>query len=365
MDNYKAALISGTMNGNLNISGTLELIGLISKTTGNDPYTDGYLLINSISRPDTQTQTVSVNISGLKASGYSSVTLPVAKSLIGTANGRGFMFDFSGIKLDGRIAAVSDADTNTALNDAYGTSRSIFSNAILFDSIYTDRNAEMNYNFTYDDDWGWDSDSKAKRNVAYGNEISHTVEYWDSGNNKSRQSKYSGTPKNYTNPTGADTEYDFLTTVFLPYVRQSYDTEADHSVKYYREIKVNYLVEIESEGCGTYNDPYIIKSSDQLTAIAAFIKSGNTNSINLNSIILPKYDATKHHGVELNSTGDRWCTDKNGSNYHVTYDAKTGGGFSSAGCTDWPDADARYYLASAYYVVKRILNKLRRKGFLI
>lgn len=352
VDGYKAALINGTMNGNLNISGKLDLNGLVPKTTGNVLYQNGYLLINAISRPDSQLETVSVNISGLTASGYSSATLPVAKSLIGAADGRGFMFDFSGIKLDGRKADVSDSTTNNALNTAYGTTRSIFSDAILFYSINTDRNAEMTYNFTYDDDWGTGTGSTAKRNVTYGNEISHTVEYWDSEGYKSRQSKYSGTPKNYTNPTGANTEYDFLTTVFLPYVREPYDTTADHSVKYYRELKVNYLLEIESKGCGTYNDPYIIESPDQLSAIAAFIKSGNTTSIYLNSITLPKYDAAKHHGVELNSTGDRWCTDKDGSGYHATYDAKTGGGFSATGCTDWPDDDARYYLASAYYKIE-------------
>ena len=356
VDGYQAALISGTMNGNLNISGSLNLNGLIPKKTGNALHDDGYLLINSISRPDSQTQTVSVNISGLTASDYSSATLPVARSLIGTADGRGFMFDLSGIKLDGRQADVSDSTTNSALNTAYGTTRSIFSDAILFYSINTDRNAEMTYNFTYDDDWGTGTGSTAKRNVTYGNEISHTVEYWDSEGNKSRQSKYSGTPKNYTNPTGANTEYDFLTTVFLPYVGEPYDTTADHSVKYYRELKVNYLLEIESKGCGTYNDPYIIETPEQLTAIAAFIKSGNTTSINLNSITLPKYDATKHHGVELNSTGNRWCTDKEGNDYHVEYSAKTGGGFEATGCTDWPDADARYYLASAYYKIEKNIN---------
>lgn len=356
VDGYQAALISGTMNGNLNISGSLNLNGLIPKKTGNALHDNGYLLINSISRPDSQTQTVSINISGLTASGYSSATLPVARSLIGTADGRGFMFDLSGIKLDGRQADVSDSTTNSALNTAYGTTGSIFSDAILFYSINTDRNAEMTYNFTYDDDWGTGTGSTAKRNVTYGNEISHTVEYWDSEGNKSRQSKYSGTPKNYTNPTGANTEYDFLTTVFLPYVGEPYDTTADHSVKYYRELKVNYLLEIESKGCGTYNDPYIIEPPEQLTAIAAFIKSGNTTSINLNSITLPKYDATKHHGVELNSTGNRWCTDKEGNDYHVEYSAKTGGGFEATGCTDWPDADARYYLASAYYKIEKNTN---------
>ena len=351
VDGYKAALISGTMYGNLNISGGLDLNGLIPKTTGNALYTDGYLMINSISRPDTQTQNVSVNISGLTVSGYASAALPVAKSLIGAADGRGFMFDLSGIKLDGRKADIADNEVNSALTTAYGTSRSLFSDAILFYSINTDRYAEMTYNFEYAQDWGTENESPAPRNVTYGNEISHTVEYWDTEGNKSRQSKYSGTKKNFTNPTGSKEEYDFQTTVFLPYVHESYSNEADHSVKYYRELKVNYLLEIESKGCGTYNDPYIIESPDQLIAIAAFIKSGNKNSINLSSITLPKYNGTNFNGIAANTSGARWCTDKDGSGYHVDYSAKDGGGFEAANCTDWSDENARYYLANAYYKI--------------
>ncbi len=351
VDGYKAALISGTMYGNLNISGSLDLNGLIPKTTGNALYTDGYLMINSISRPDTQTQNVSVNISGLTASGYASAALPVAKSLIGAADGRGFMFDLSGIKLDGRKADIADNEVNSALTTAYGTSKSLFSDAILFYSINTDRYAEMTYNFEYAQDWGTENESPAPRNVTYGNEISHTVEYWDTEGNKSRQSKYSGTIKNFTNPTGSNEEYDFQTTVFLPYVHESYSNEADHSVKYYRELKVNYLLEIESKGCGTYNDPYIIESPDQLIAIAAFIKSGNKNSINLSSITLPKYNGTIFNGIAANTSGARWCTDKDGSDYHVDYSAKDGGGFQADNCNDWTDENARYYLANAYYKI--------------
>jgi len=350
VDGYKGALISGTMNGNLNVSGSIELVGLIPKTTGNAAYNGGYLLINEISRPDSQTETITVNINGLSTSGYSGVTLPVAKSLIGSADGRGFTFDFTSIKLDSRKAAISDSTVNSALTTEYGTSTSLFSDATLFYSINTDQNSEMTYNFTYADDWG-----AGNRNVTYGYEISGTIENKDPETNKSRQLKYSGAKKNYTNPSGENTEYTFSSDVFLPYVKTPYDASADHSGKYQRELKVNYLIEISSSGCGTYNDPYVIESADQLVAIAAFLKNGNSSTnINLSSIILPKYDAEKFNGVELNTTGARWCTDKSGTGYHVEYEYNTSGdNFTATGCNSWTEANVQYYLASAYYKINK------------
>ena len=357
VDSYKAALISGTMRGNLNISGKFTLSELVPKTTGDTAFSNGYLLVNSISRPDDQVPTVSVDISGLGASGYSSVTLPIARSLIGSADGRGFSFNLTNIKLDGRKATVPDTanktELNSSLTDTYGTSRSLFSHATLFYSINTDQNAEMSYNFTHDDDWGTEG-STVKRDVTYGMEISHTVENWDSEGSKSRQSKYSGTNKSYTRPDvgTVDQEYDFSKSVFLPYVYQPFNPDADHSGKYYRELKVNYLLEIESKGCGTYNDPYIIESADQLVAIANFLKSGNSPILNLGSITLPK-DSSAFNGIAANTTGNRWCTDKEGDGYHAEYTAEVGTDFTSENGSAWAENNVKYYLANAYYKINK------------
>ena len=348
---YKAALISGTMNGSLNISGSLELKGLTPKTTENDAFASGYLLVNAISRPDSQTELISLTVNGLSTSNYSGVTPPIALSLIGTADGREFTFDFSNIRLDSRKTAITDGNVdNTELTSKYGTSTSLFSQATLFTSINTDQNSEMTYNFTYVDDWGEEGASSHPRNVTYGSEIKYTIENKDPETNESRQSKYSGAKKNYTNPSGADEEYDFSATIFLPYVYTPYDASADHSGKYQRELKVNYLIEIESKGCGTYNDPYVIENADQLAAIAAFLKNGNSPTTkNLSSIILPKYDASKYNGVALNTTGERWCT---GSGFHVEYSYDPADDkFKAAGCNDWTEENVQFYLASAYYKI--------------
>uniref|UniRef100_UPI002582665D beta strand repeat-containing protein n=1 Tax=Eubacterium sp. TaxID=142586 RepID=UPI002582665D len=340
---YKAALISKTMKGNLKVTGSLELKGLTPRTTGNAAYNQGYLLVNKISRPDSQTATVTLELNNISTSDYSSTSqTPVAKSLIGPADGRSLKFKFSGIKLDARKAAVSDTDVsgvNAALTAAYGTSRSIFSDATLILSINTDQYADLVYNYTRDEDWG-----SGSRNVTYGNEITGSLEY------PGQEKKYYGDPRNFTRPDAdSNTEYTFSDTDFLPYVGVPYDPNADHTGKYYREIKVNVVTEVEWEGCGTYNDPYIINDGEQLESLSAFLQSGKASDIG--SIILPIYDSSKFNGIANNTTGDRWCTDKTGNTYHVLYSNNGDTEFTASGYSSWSAENAQYYLASAYYKI--------------
>lgn len=347
---YKAALISKTMNGNLKVTGSLVLKGLTPKTTGNAAYNQGYLLVNNISRPDSQTATVTLELNNVSTSGYSNTAqTAVAKSLIGPADGRSLNFKFTGIKLDSRKATVPNtenvADVNATLTSKYGTSRSIFSDATLVYSINTDQYAELVYNYTRNEDWG--TDGSGNRNVTYGSEISNSKEY------AGQEKKYYGDPRHYTRPDqDSDTEYTFSDSIFLPYVYTSYDPNADHTSMYNREIKVNVVTEVEWEGCGSYNDPYLIKDAKQLVAVAKFLQTGATSD--LGSIILP-VNPDSFNSIDKAAKGDRWCTDKTGDSYHALY-TNNGDKFSSSGKPDWSKDKVQYYLASAYYKIGKTIE---------
>lgn len=341
---YKAALISGTMNGNLKVTGSLKLKGLTPRTTGNAAYNQGYLLMNNISRPDSQTATVTLELNNVSTSDYSSTAqTAVAKSLIGPADGRSLNFKFSGIKLDSRKATVPDTDVtdvNTTLTSKYGTSRSIFSDATLVYSINTDQYAELIYNFTRDNDWG-----SGDRNVTYGSEISNSKEY------AGQEKKYSGDPRNYTRPDqDSNTEYTFSDSIFLPYVYTSYDPDADHTNKYNREIKVNVVTEVKWKGCGSYNDPYIITDAKQLVAVAKFLQTGKASD--LGSIILP-VNAANFDSIEKTTKGDRWCT---GETYHALYSSNGDNQFTATGYSAWTAENVQYYLAGAYYKIGKTIE---------
>lgn len=346
-DTYQGFLISGTSQGNINTTGGISLNGITpyrGYTTGTDvivptAYTDGYLLINNIVRDDAYLLTLNLyNIS--TGTGYTAGT-KVAKSLIGTATGKELIIDVKNVKLDGRNKeTVTSATTGqtAALNTAYHTTRSIFSQSILFEKINTTKAAQLTYNFTWEDDWG-----TGGRNVTYGSEITESVEY------ANKEKKYSGDIRINTNPLKDDgTAYSF-TTDFLPYVFTHYTTSSD-TESYNRELKVNVVATGLTAGCGTYNDPYIITDGEQLEYVAAFLKDGKPAS--LGDIKLPK-TAANYDTLAENTTGDRWCDDKTDHDI-FTPDGDTA--FKQKTTTDpelagWTNTSVQWYLASAYYKI--------------
>ena len=88
------ALINQTTSGSVALNG-ITLNGLKPSSS------DSYMLINRID--GTGTATPSLTLTALCATGYGSgVTLPVAKSLFGSATGQNMTMTFSDIKLDAR-----------------------------------------------------------------------------------------------------------------------------------------------------------------------------------------------------------------------------------------------------------------------
>lgn len=356
---HKGVLISGTMYGKVTVGddGSIVLDG-IKPMNGSSSYKDGYLLINDIKRLNETVDAPSLTIKNLSStSSYSSSstysasgsTDTVAKSLIGPAEGTKLNITFSKIKLDSRNGKSTDdalkAQAET-LFGVYGTYNSIFTDSTLMASIHTDQSATLEYNYSYDEDWG-----TGNRNVTYGKEVKDSKEYIDEENQY-----YDYTNRKFTNPissSNTNAAYNF-SSGFLPYVAHDYVSDKDENGWFYREIKVNVMAAGLTKGCGTYNDPYIITNGKQLQALAALLQTNGKNT-DLSSVNLPKEEIS---GVANNAKGDRWCTDKDtaetgSSDYHALYKADSSGYKSGeTGADDWDLNNVKYYLANAYYKIE-------------
>ena len=332
-------IIGGTLTGSADLKRGVTLNNV-------KPYnSDSPMLVNYINGTESGVDP-KFHLTGLRLTGYpSSGTEAVASALIHNAEGTNMEIIFSDIKLDARNgSAINDANwTNTAasaMDTAYGTSRSIFKNATLFNNLKSDSTDTIEYNYTWDEDWGTESGTTdKKRNVTYGQEITNSAYYKDEDDStKSGERHYSGTKRNFTNPVdGSNTEFSFVNG-FLPYVNNK-SIDATYNIC---EVKVNFVSSGLVEGCGTYNDPYIITSASLLNKVAAYINAENSK---LDTIKLPNsLNATWHTG---DATYHKADPNKVASEIDSRYYANTG----ETGLESWTYAAAREYLAGAYYVI--------------
>lgn len=331
------ALINGGTSGTVTLT-ELKLDGLTPSNA------ESYMLINSID--GTGTATPNLNVSNLRVSGYgedSGITLPVAKSLFGTATGQNMTMTFSNIKLDARDG-TGIADTNwtedaaNTMTAAYGTSRSIFSDAIFFTTLLAAKTCNMEYNYTVEEDWGEGN----LRAVTYGKEVTVSKQY------PGGEKKYytvGDAVGNYTNPiSNSNTAFDF-SQGFLPYVSNYEDKNNDGTYPVV-EIKVNYKAPGLTDGCGTYNDPYIISTAEQFETVANAINGASSPG----KICLPNTFYTNHVSVswhdEIKGCGN-YELDQSGTKYNKASDNTKG---LSSGT--WNPTKVRYYLAAAYYKIE-------------
>lgn len=340
------ALINDSTSGSISLT-SLTLDGLVPSDD------DSYLLVNYIN--GTGTATPSLTVTTLRAQGFgasSNIDLPVAKSLFGKATGQNMTITFSDIQLDARtprlsgvnysgLTAEQSADLDTALTSAYGTNRSIFSTATFFTTLQAAKTCDMKYDYAVEADWGYKDDkdpSKGyKRYVTYGKEVTDSREYV---NAEKRYLLAGETDGHFTNPiSDSNTEFNF-TVGFLPYVG-NYTEKGNYSDYPVVEIKVNYKAPGLTEGCGTYNDPYIITTADQLVIIANAINNGSfPSTITLPNISKGNYTAATWH----DDTYGHSVYTLSGSNYTKASDGKKNDG-------TWNTTKVRYYLASAYYKI--------------
>lgn len=342
---------------------TITLDGAYVYNVGSGTYAP--LLINSVeSNSD-------IHIYGLKTADSNSVYSAKqtastswygASSLIGkvgSENGSssGITLDFSKIWLDSR-KLNANLSTDSDLTGKYGTSRSIFNRATLLHwFVYTDGESGGTYNYEYSEDSG-----THKHEVTYGQEVYYTVDNNDEYPvySSSQQLHYLGDKVHYTNPVESyGSAYDFAKNKFLPYVGD-YDkkisgastlTKETHETRYH-ELNVNLMISSLDEGCGTYNDPYVISEPGQMLALAKILK-GDTVDPKFR-INLPDSD----YSSLTSGTGDRnlyWCT---GNTDHITFYSDNGTYKRAADVTGNPSTSHTYstdqvrkYLAGAYYQI--------------
>ncbi|MBQ7700663.1 MAG: hypothetical protein IJT49_10040 [Clostridia bacterium] len=264
-------IVAGTLGNsedyNVKFNGsdiTLDGVHIVT-STGADLTTNAYapLLINKIGKKSSLTLD-GVAQSMTAYSTYASGNKYAASSLIGdvgSSSARAIYLSFADMKLDGRSAANSIGNMDTA----YGTDRSIFSRATFLNSFLYAGESSGSYNYEISEDWTDSSPTAtAIHNVTYGKEISTSAEF------ANKQKKYINNTDYFTHPTSyqSTTEYDF-STGFLPHVYVAYNlSESKH------EIAVNVSVTAEIQGCGKYNDPYIIDDDSKLPIISKIIHGG-------------------------------------------------------------------------------------------
>ena len=330
------ALINGQITGTLTLAG-LTLNGLAPSNA------DSALIVNHVNGEGTNIS--KITLSNVRANGYSETnTQAVAASLFGSAKGQNLTMSFSDIKLDAR-----DGDTITdskwtssaaaaAMNTAYGTSRSIFSNAIFFNSLLSTAKCDMVYNYTVEEDWGESGATTFPRNVTYGKEIIDSKQYV--GGEQHYNIVGDGTSR-FTNPvSNSDSPFDFKAG-FLPYVA-NYEAKGQNNEFPITEIKVNYKEPGITVGCGTYNDPYVISTPAQLETVAGIINgTKNPDNLRLPNVFYADHVSTSWHTEE---SGDG-IYNLSGSNYNKATNNPNGVD------NKWNKTTVRKYFASAYFQI--------------
>ena len=246
----------------------------------------------------------SLSAQKVTTSGYTDVTStnnPAATSLIGHVGS------------DTATNITLAFSNNIALNGK--KEKSIFSHATLLESFQYQSGGSGYYRFYKGDTF------------TYGREISESVE------NKDSQKWYSR-----KNPTDQyvevkDEENTDFSKDYLPYVCKPYTDGTDK----FHELEVNLASPDLTEGCGTYDDPYIISSPGQLMRAADFI-NGNSPQTGWKVNKVENADAVK--------------TEEN--NNHIEYEV---------GKSGWSDTTMRDYMRSAYYKIQDDLELKSFAGF--
>lgn len=348
INGYVGSLICGSVTGSsetnksiINIDG-LNLDGVyihnMANVTGNSKtyapliinkifkYTN--LTIKNVKTTNKYTTNTSVNVPHILDDG----TYPKAASSligeVGTSTAKGLNLNFTMIQLDGRMASVDNTNgKNDALDTAYGTERTIFTKATLLDKFEYDSGSTGIYTYTWDNDWG-----SGGRYVTYGKEVGYITE----GEYPNLERQYiegsTDSASEYTSPiSNGDADGNYMNTNkdnFLPYVATAYASNGTT-----HQLEVNHRT-TTAEGCGTYNDPYMIQNGSDLETFAKIL-NGNYEGT---SLILPS-------GNERNAY---WCDDKAGKTKHnvFTYGGST---YDCEGQTSLSTTQVRTYLAGAYY----------------
>ena len=265
------------------------------------------------------------NITSIKTvstAGYSITndeTPIAAQALIGNAEGEQMSIIFSDMRLDARTSHQSANSVANALDTAYGTANSIFKTATFIQSLKYDntKGSSAVYNYNYAEDWDASSNSVVPvHHVTYGQEISNSIEFEpDAGDDDQRRyldMHATDDQNHWTSPTDheADSVYDF-SSGFLCYVGSTAIAGATGNT--FHEVAVNHISLQLEEGCGTYNDPFIIKDGAILAAVA---KALSMSSFSKGFALYIDNDYLESYDVNF----EKWDSDKNGGTNHTRFE---------------------------------------------
>lgn len=225
-----------------------------------------------------------------------------------------------------------DIELPSRIQSGYG----IFTRASFFDSFGYGANntGSANYIFNMND------------RVTYGEEID------SKGTEAGKQLWYYDAP-DYGNVTASDGSLVFDGSItanyqtpqfgskYLPYV---YNRNAENPA--YREIKVNQKAAHLETGCGTYSDPYAVKSAQELYTLTNYINSADT--------------AVDGWRITITTDQNQMCTRRSDkkSDYEATYQFSYADGriwkkvAGSAGVSSLDNATMHLYAQSAYYSIE-------------
>lgn len=294
-------------------------------------------------------------------------------SLIGDAgnsSATNINIEFKSMTLDGRnVTGKSDADlADTSKGNflaMYNTYNSIFTKATFLNSFSYGASSSGRYDFTWAQDWDVNGDDAADTphsgKVTYGMELGYdntnypktgaVSPYWNS-QYPDEEFKYASSSK-YTNPISAsDTTHSYWRNAagtnlfvknFLPYVAEKYNASSQMY-----QLQVNHDSK-EASGCGTYNDPYIISTGDDIENFCSWINDGATSA----NIYIPTAGLIKNETDKtITAITGTWCEGKE-AHVQCTYDTEN----SVHKCTingtvyTFEDDVLRTYLAGAYYKI--------------
>ena len=294
--NNSGALISGTLTGGGTFENlTLKNLWVRDFNKVNDG--DGLLISKIAAGEGTQTTTVDVTFNGISMTGYTNANTGVdgkkaAAALIGAAGGS----NVTNLKLKFRNMQIADdADTSPASSKHNGD---VLAFASFLYSYNFATNSDQNIGrglYTFNED-------EAGKKVTWGAELDSLTEYW----------VYEGTDphKKVKDDVITNAEKGY----YKPYVYQT------------QHIEVNPKTGDLLKGCGTYEDPYIIESSQQFLTLYRYLsmKKGE------------KSDFFNDWKVNKAGSNGTFCT----GNTHTQYT------FTSA---DTFPTTAQRELSSAYY----------------
>lgn len=310
------------------------------------------LLINAIGNYS------AVNIAGVKVSGYTSGE-KAGSSLLGTvgsSEGKEITLDFSDMDLNGAKNESIFSQASFALSFQYGDEVS--------GGSYNFETTTKNVTYGVEISNGLDKDTSHKHNRNSYNQVDGTGQVWYLDTFGQQDGMV------YVSKDGASgTITDFTVNEYLPYIGAWENKDNDQT---YHELDVNQMTVYMVEGCGTYGDPYHIKSvtngkdtlftgADQLTALMKILDgkgSGTAVCINPDTLNKKFQNAQQkpdiHTRDQATEKGDQVFI-KSGAKWYAATSIKSGGRTrytkDTSSKISYDNEQIVAYLRNAYYQI--------------